>query len=43
MSVDVPIMGEVDEVDEVDEVFTCEELAVIPIMCSMNIKKNLYV
>ena len=41
MSVDVTIMGEVDEVDEVDEVFTCEELAAIPIMCSMNIKKNL--
>ena len=38
MSVDVTIMvwnG------EVDEVFTCEELAAIPVMCSMNIKKNL--
>ena len=38
MSVDVTIMG---EVDEVDEVFTCDELAAIPVMCSMNIKKNL--
>ena len=38
MSVHVTMMG---EVDEVDEVFTCPELATIPIMCSMNVKKNL--
>ena len=34
MSVDVTMMG------EVDEVFTCAELAAIPVMCSMNVKKN---
>ena len=30
------------EVDEVDEVFTSPELAAIPAMCSINVKKNLY-
>ena len=35
MSVDVTVMG------EVDEVFTCGELAATPVMCYLNFKKNL--
>ena len=38
MSIDVTMMG---EVDEVDEVFTCPELAARPVMCSIKIYRNL--